>query len=40
VFNGATTRTISVDARYMLWVMDALDNADHLIKEMGLTPAL
>ncbi|MBL9018521.1 MAG: S46 family peptidase [Myxococcales bacterium] len=40
VFNGATTRTISVDARYMLWTMDALDNADHLIKEMGLTPAL
>jgi hypothetical protein len=40
VFNGATTRTISVDARYMLWMMDALDNADHLIKEMGLTPTL
>jgi len=40
VFNGATTRTISVDARYMLWTMDLLDGADHLIKEMGLTPAL
>jgi hypothetical protein len=40
VFNGATTRTIHVDARYMLWQMDLLDNADHLIKEMGLTPAL
>ena len=40
VFNGTTTRTISVDARYMLWTMDALDNADHLIKEMGLTPSL
>jgi hypothetical protein len=40
VFNGATTRTISVDARYMLWTMDLLDGADHLIKEMGLTPSL
>jgi hypothetical protein len=40
VWNGETTRTISVDARYMLWMMDALDGADHLIKEMGLTPAI
>ncbi len=38
VFNGATTRTISVDARYMLWVMDAVDGAGHLLKEMGLKP--
>ena len=38
VFNGATTRTISVDARYMIWTMDALDHAHHLIKEMGLEP--
>ncbi|MBA3499255.1 MAG: S46 family peptidase, partial [Deltaproteobacteria bacterium] len=40
LFNGTTTRTIHVDARYMLWTMDLLDDADHLIKEMGLTPAL
>jgi hypothetical protein len=40
VFNGATTRTIHVDARYMLWQMDLLDGADHLLKEMGLTPQL
>ncbi|HSR99444.1 MAG TPA: S46 family peptidase [Kofleriaceae bacterium] len=40
VFNPATTRTISVDARYMIWTMDLLDGADHLIKEMGLTPKL
>jgi len=40
VFDPATTRTIQVDARYMLWQMDALDNADHLIKEMGLQPQL
>ncbi|MBS1120836.1 MAG: uncharacterized protein H6Q90_3064 [Deltaproteobacteria bacterium] len=40
VWNGATTRTISVDARYMLWTMDLLDGADHLLKEMGLQPKL
>ncbi|MDX2093637.1 MAG: S46 family peptidase [Kofleriaceae bacterium] len=40
VFNGATTRVIHVDARYMLWNMDLLDGADHLLKEMGITPAL
>jgi hypothetical protein len=40
VFNGATTRVIHVDARYMLWMMDALDGADHLVKEMGVTPQL
>jgi hypothetical protein len=40
VFNPATTRTISVDARYMIWTLDLLDGGDHLIKEMGLTPKL
>ena len=40
VFNGVTTRTIQVDARYMIWTMDLLDGADHLIKEMGLEPKL
>jgi hypothetical protein len=40
VFNPATTRTIHVDARYMLWQMDAIDGADHLLKEMGVTPSL
>jgi hypothetical protein len=40
VFNPTTTRTIHVDSRYMLWQMDAVDNADHLIKEMGLAPQL
>jgi hypothetical protein len=38
VFNGATTRTIHVDARYMIWTMDAMDGAHNLITEMGLTP--
>jgi hypothetical protein len=40
VFNPATTRSISVDVRYMLWTMDLLDGADHLLKEMGVTPKL
>ncbi|MBA3452381.1 MAG: S46 family peptidase [Deltaproteobacteria bacterium] len=40
VFNGATTRVIHADARYMLWNMDLLDGADHLLKEMGITPSL
>ncbi|HEX6083017.1 MAG TPA: S46 family peptidase [Thermoanaerobaculia bacterium] len=34
------TRTIHVDSRYMLWVMDAVDDADHLLREMGITPQL
>jgi len=40
VFNPTTTRSISVDARYMIWTLDLLDGGDHLIKEMGLTPKL
>ena len=40
VFNGATTRTIHCDVRYMLWMMDFVDGADHLLKEMGVKPAL
>jgi len=34
------TRTIHVDSRYMLWVMDAVDDADNLLREMGVTPQL
>ena len=30
-------RTIHVDSRYMLWVMDVVDGADRLLNEMGLT---
>jgi len=40
VFNGATTRVIHADVRYMLWNMDLLDGADHLLQEMGITPSL
>jgi hypothetical protein len=34
------TRTISVDSRYMLWVMDAVDGADNLLREMSVEPKL
>ncbi len=40
VFDPKNTRTIQVDARYMLWTMDAIDNADHLVREMGIEPKL
>lgn len=34
--NPDVTRTIHVDSRYMLWVMDAVDGAHNLLREMGL----
>ena len=37
-FNPRTTRTIHVDTRYMLWVMDKIDGADWLIDEMTVVP--
>ena len=40
VFKGEKTRTIAVDIRYVLWLADGLDQADHLLTEMGVTPAL
>jgi hypothetical protein len=35
-----TLSPVTPDARYMIWTMDLLDGADHLIAEMGLTPTL
>lgn len=35
-FDPRTTRSIHVDTRYMLWVMEKLDGAEHLIREMDL----
>lgn len=34
----ANTRSIHVDATYMLWVMDRVDRAHNLLQEMGITP--
>jgi hypothetical protein len=39
-FQPELNRTIHVDARYMRWVMDAIDGADHLLREMGAQPAV
>jgi hypothetical protein len=35
-FDVRTTRTIHVDSRYMLWVMEKVDGADRLLKEMTI----
>ncbi len=35
-FDPRTSRTIHVDSRYMLWVMEKLDGANKLIKEMDV----
>lgn len=35
-FDPRTTRTIHVDTRYMLWVMERVDDAGHLIDEMEI----
>lgn len=40
VFMPAITRSIHVDIRFVMWVMDAVDGADHLLQEMGVTPAI
>jgi hypothetical protein len=37
-FSNALSRTINVDIRYVLWVMDYVDKAHNLIREMGLEP--
>jgi hypothetical protein len=39
-FKAATTRSIATDIRYVLWVADAIDQADHVLREMGVEPAL
>ena len=36
-FDPRTTRTIHVDTRYMLWVMEKVDDAGHIVDEMTLT---
>ena len=40
IFLPEITRSIHVDIRYALWIMDAVDGADHLLREMGVTPAI
>ncbi len=38
LFTPSITRSIHVDAQYMLWVMDAVDGADELLRELGAEP--
>ena len=38
VFMPEVTRSIHVDARYMLWIMDHVDGAHNLLREMGIEP--
>jgi hypothetical protein len=40
MFMPDITRSIHVDIRYVLWIMDRVDGADHLLKEMGVAPQL
>jgi len=40
LFMPEITRSIHVDIRYALWIMDRVDGADHLLTEMGITPAI
>jgi hypothetical protein len=35
-YDPALNRSIHVDARYMLWIMEHIDGADNLIKEMDI----
>ncbi|MDH3284535.1 MAG: S46 family peptidase [Acidobacteriota bacterium] len=36
-FNPDVTRSIHVDIRYVLWIMDTIDGAQHLLEEMGVS---
>ena len=40
LFNPDVTRSIHVDMQYVLWIMDAVDGAHELMREMGVTPKL
>ncbi len=40
LFMPTITRSIHVDLRYILWVMDAVKPADHLLREMGVEPSV
>jgi hypothetical protein len=40
VFVPQLTRSIHVDIRYVLWLLDAVDHADNLLGELGVKPSL
>lgn len=39
VFMPEVTRSIHVDVRFVLWVLDSVAGAHHLLREMNVTPA-
>jgi len=39
IFLPSLTRSIHVDVRYLLWVLDAVDGAGELLRELGREPA-
>lgn len=40
LFMPPITRSIHVDIRYPLWIMDKVDGADHVLRELGIEPSL
>jgi hypothetical protein len=40
LFMPAISRSIHVDLRYILWVLDAVDKADWLLEELGVRPGI
>jgi hypothetical protein len=35
-YNETVGRNVNVDVRYLLWILDRIDNADSLLKELGM----
>lgn len=40
LFVPEVTRSIHVDVRAILWILDAVDHGDHLLEEMGVEPSI
>lgn len=40
MYNGGLSRSVHVDIRYLLWYLDAVAQADGLLTEMGISPAI
>ncbi len=40
LFNPAMTRSIHVDTNYMLWILDAVDGGENLMRELGVAPRI
>ena len=40
LFEEALTRSIHTDSSYALWYLDAVDEADALLQELGFEPSV